>query len=144
MLLLAAALASCPAARAVEMQADLHLDTPTQLYRKKVGLDAKGLEAGIDQLRAGGTNLAVMVLWPPRDAKWEAHTETLLGILEKEDARLDAVTLARTPAEARGVAAAGGVATVYALEGAHGIDTTGVEGLRALHARGLALLGLTW
>lgn len=141
-MLLAAALAA--SALAVEMQADLHLDTPTQLYRKKVGLDGQGLEAGIDQLRAGGTNLAVMVLWPPRDAKWEAHTEALLGLLETEDARLDGVTLARTPAEARAVAAAGGVATIYALEGAHGIDTTGVEGLRALHARGLALLGLTW
>lgn len=128
----------------VQMQADLHLDTPTQLFRKKVGLDAAGLEAGIPQLRSGGTNLAVMVLWPPRDARWEAHVESLLSILEQEDARLDTVTLARSPEDARAIAARGGVAMIYSLEGAHGIDTTGLDGLRALHARGLALLGLTW
>lgn len=138
MLLLAAAALATP------IQADLHLDTPTQLHRKDVGLDAEGLEAGLAQLRAGGTNLAVMVLWPPRDAKWEAHTEALLARLEKEDARLDDVTLVRSPDEARRVAEAGGIAMVYALEGAHGIDATGLEGLRALHARGLAMLGLTW
>lgn len=131
-------------ASAAEMQADLHLDTPTQLYRKKVGLDAEGLEAGLAQLRDGGTNLAVMVLWPPREAKWEAHVETLLSTLEKEDARLESVTLARSPADARGIADQGGVAMIYALEGAHGLDTTGLAGLRALHGRGLALLGLTW
>ncbi|MES2640033.1 MAG: membrane dipeptidase [Myxococcota bacterium] len=141
MLLPLALVASAPAA---EMQADLHLDTPTQLYRKKVGLDADGLEAGLAQLRTGGTNLAVMVLWPPREAKWEAHVESLLAILEKEDARLDSVALARSPEEARAIAERGGVAMVYSLEGAHGIDTTGLDGLRALHARGLSMLGLTW
>jgi membrane dipeptidase len=85
-----------------------------------------------------------MVLWPPREANWGAHVESLLSIVEREDARLDAVTLVRSPEEARRVADAGGIGMIYALEGAHGIDTTGIEGLRALHARGLALLGLTW
>ena len=132
------------AALAADIQADLHLDTPTQLHRGNVGLDAPGLEAGISQLRAGGTNVAVMVVWPPRDAKWEAYTDALLSRMETEDRRLEDVTLARTPAEARAIAAAGGVAMLYALEGAHGIDTRGVEGLRALHARGLSMLGLTW
>ncbi len=131
-------------ALAVEMQADLHLDTPTQLHRKDRGLDGAGLEAGLGELRAGGTNLAVMVLWPPREAQWEAHTDALLARMEREDARLDGVTLVRSPTDARAVAAAGGVAMVYALEGAHGLDTSGVEGLRTLHGRGLALLGLTW
>ncbi|MDP2312068.1 MAG: membrane dipeptidase [Pseudomonadota bacterium] len=138
------ALLLAAAALAAEMQADLHLDTPTQLYRKKLGLDAAGLEAGLTQLNEGGTNLAVMVLWPPRDSSWEAHVETLLATMEQEDARLDAVTLARSPEEARAIAVRGGVALIYSLEGAHGIDKSGVEGLRALHARGLALLGLTW
>lgn len=137
-------LASVLTAQAADIQADLHLDTPTMLYRNKVGLDSAGLEAGLSQLRAGGTTLAVMVLWPPREANWAAHVESLLSILEREDARLDAVTLARSPEDARRIADAGGIALVYSLEGAHGIDTTGIEGLRALHARGLALLGLTW
>ncbi len=137
-------LAAVLTARAADIQADLHLDTPTMLYRNKVGLDGAGLEAGLSQLRAGGTNLAVMVLWPPREASWAAHVESLLSILEREDARLDAVTLARSPEDARRIADAGGIALVYSLEGAHGIATTGIAGLRALHARGLALLGLTW
>lgn len=138
-MLLAAALAL-----AAPVQADLHLDTPTQLHRRAVGLDADGLEAGLPQLRAGGTTLAVMVLWPPRKADWAAHTEALLARMEAEDARLDAIKLVHSPEEARQVADAGGIAIVYALEGAHGIDRTGIDGLRALHARGLALLGLTW
>lgn len=132
------------AALAAPLQADLHLDTPTQLHRKNVGLDAPGLEAGIAQLRAGGTNLAVMVLWPPRDASWEAHTEALLSRMEAEDARIADITLVRSPEEARRVADAGGIGVVYALEGAHGIDKTGIPGLQALHARGLGMLGLTW
>ena len=45
---------SSPAVNAVDIQADLHLDTPTQLLRRKVGLEAEGLEAGLPQLRAGG------------------------------------------------------------------------------------------
>ncbi len=131
-------------AHAAPIQVDLHLDTPTQLVRKGVGLDAAGLEAGVQQLHAGGTSLAVMVLWPPRDAKWESHVERLLSTMEREDARLDGVQLARSPAEARAIAESGRIALVYALEGAHGIDTSGIEGLRRLHARGLAVLGLTW
>lgn len=131
-------------ARAAELQADLHLDTPTQLHRRGVGLDGAGLEAGLSQLRAGGTNVAVMVMWPPREANWEAHTEALLARMEAEDARLDGVGLARSPAEARRLVGDGRIALVYALEGAHGIDRSGIEGLRRLHARGVALLGLTW
>ncbi|MFZ5482390.1 MAG: dipeptidase [Myxococcota bacterium] len=120
------------------IQADLHLDTPTQLHRKDVGLDGAGLEAGLAQLRAGGTNLAVMVLWPPRGTGAE-HVEALLSRMEREDARLDEIALVRDPAEARATIAAGRVAMVYALEGAHGLGD-----LAALHARGLAMLGLTW
>ncbi len=128
----------------VTMQADLHLDTPTQLHRRNVGLDATGLEAGLAQLRAGGTNLAVMALWPPRRTDGEAHVDALLTRMEAEDARLDDVVLVRSPDEARSAAAAGRVGIVYALEGTHGIDRSGIPGLERLHARGLALLGLTW
>jgi membrane dipeptidase len=141
-LLLATLLA--PLAVAADVQADLHLDTPTQIVRKGVGLDGAGLEAGLAELRAGGTTLAVMVLWPPQKADWEAHVETLLARMEHEDARLDAVQLARTPADARALADAGKVAIVYGLEGAHGIDKSGLAGLGRLHDRGLAILGLTW
>ncbi|MBM4390497.1 MAG: membrane dipeptidase [Deltaproteobacteria bacterium] len=127
-----------------DVQADLHLDTPTQLYRRKALLDGEGMEAALPQLREGGTNLAVEVLWPPRDADWEAHASKLFDIIEAEDRRLDAVSLARSPAEARSAIETGGVALVVSMEGAHGIDRSGVEGLRRLHARGLRMLGLTW
>jgi membrane dipeptidase len=131
-------------ALAAPVQADLHLDTPTQLHRRNVVLDDPKLEAGLAAMRAGGTNLAVMVLWPPRDTKWEAHTEALLARMEREDAARDDVTLVRSPAEARAVADQGRIGMFYALEGAHGIHERGIDGLRALHARGLAMLGLTW
>lgn len=133
-----------PAIPAVDIQADLHLDTPTQLLRRKVGLEAAGLEAGLPQLRAGGTNLAVMVLWPPRDADWEGVVQRLMDAVEAEDQRLDGIQRVGKPTEARSVAAQGKVGFFYALEGAHGIDRSGVAGLEALHAKGLRMLGLTW
>lgn len=130
------------------LQADLHLDTPTQLHRRRTGLDGEGLEAGLAQLRAGGTTLAVEVLWPPRDADWPAHVDGLLARLEAEDRRLDGVERVDHPAAARAAAAAGRVGMVYALEGAHGLGEPGadhgVRALRRLHARGLTVLGLTW
>lgn len=131
------------------VQVDLHLDTPTQLHRRSVGLDAPGLEAGLVQLRRGGTNLAVEVLWPPRNVDHRVHVEALLTRLEAEDARLDGLQLVRSPAEARAVAARGGVGFAVSLEGAHGLgdepfEPGGREALGALHRRGLSLLGLTW
>lgn len=126
------------------VQADLHLDTPTQMVRRDVGLDGAGLESGLVQMRAGGTNLAVQVLWPPREGDWAGQVDRLFTKVEEEDARLDEVTLVRSPAAARAVVDGGRIALVVSLEGAHGIDATGVAGLDRLHTRGLSLLGLTW
>ena len=129
------------------MQVDLHLDTPHQLHAKDLSLDAaEGLEAGLPQLRAGGTNVAVMVLWPPRKADHWPHVQAVLGRLERELDGQDTVALVRDAAAARRVARAGGIGVVVALEGTHGL---GAEGdwrsrLAALDARGLSLLGLTW
>ena len=129
------------------LQVDLHLDTPTQLHRKGLPLDApSGLEAGLPQLRAGGTTIAVEVLWPPRNEDWVAHTERLLTILEGEIARLDEVVLVRDAAEARAASDAGQIGVLVALEGAHGLG----EGddwaarLQGLSDRGLSVLGVTW
>ncbi len=126
------------------VQADLHVDTPTQMVRRGIGLDGAGLESGLAQMRAGGTNLAVEVLWPPREGDWAGHVDRLFTKVEEEDARIDAVRLVRSPREARAEVDAGRIALVVSLEGAHGIDTSGIEGLRRLHERGLSLLGLTW
>ncbi len=137
-------------ASAAEIQADLHNDTPTQLLRNHLGFDAPaGLEAGLAMLQAGGTNVAVEVLWPPRTAKDPAaHVEALLTLIEENDRRLDAVAIARTPAEARSLADAGRVALVLALEGAQGLDGATPGDWRAplakLEARGLRMVGLTW
>ena len=124
------------------VQADLHLDTPTQMYRKNLGFDAPGMEAGLGELRAGGTNLAIEVLWPPRDVDPAAHMEALLTRMEAEEARLADVTLVRSPEEARRVIAQGHVAIAYAVEGAQGIGD--LDALRRLRDRGLMMLGLTW
>lgn len=139
--LAAASLAAPPGV----LQVDLHLDTPHQLHARGVGLDGAGLEAGLAQLRAGGTNVPVMVLWPPRAADHWPHVQAVLARLERElDAR-DELALVRDPAAARRVVADGGVAVVLALEGAHGLGEGPWEPrLDALHARGLSMLGLTW
>lgn len=136
MLLLAAAFAA-------PLQVDLHVDTPTQLVRQGVGLDDPALEAGVPNLRAGGTNIAVMVLWPPRGQS-EDHVETLLARVEAEDKRLESVALARSPEDARRIVGQGQIALLLSIEGAHGIEHEGLDGLRRFHARGLALMELTW
>ena len=80
-LAIASVLPSIGASETTPMQADLHLDTPHQLHAKDLSLDAAaGLEAGLSQLRAGGTNVAVMVLWPPRKADHWPHVQAVLGI----------------------------------------------------------------
>lgn len=135
MLLVASALAG-------DVQADLHLDTPTQMFRKNQGFDASGMEAGLAELKAGGTNLAIEVLWPPRDVDAKAHMEALLGRMEADEARLDAVALARTPADARRIVREGRVAIAYAIEGAQGVGDEAA--LRRYRDRGLVMLGLTW
>lgn len=128
------------------MQVDLHLDTPSQLVLGGHALDAGApLQAGLPRLREGGTNLAVMVLWPGKPGvDHRGRMFALLDRMEAEIARLDGVVLVRTPAEARAAAAAGRVGIVFALEGAHGLGPDWRADVGALHARGLALLGLTW
>lgn len=124
------------------LQADLHLDTPTQLVRTGARMDDSRLQASLAALRAGGTNIAVMALWPPRASDGPAVVEQLLAAATGEDARLPGLALARTPAEARAIAGAGGTAMALSLEGAHGLGDRGPAALAALHARGLSMLGL--
>lgn len=129
------------------MQVDMHLDTPTQLLTRKLGLDApEGLEAGLVQLRAGGTNVPVMVLWPPQKSDHRARTFALLDRLEAEARRLADVTIVHDPDEARREVAMRHVAVLVSLEGAHGLGEGDDwrEVLGSLHDRGLSLLGLTW
>ena len=127
---------------------DLHTDTPTQMVRKGVGLDDPDLESGLAAMHKGGTNVVVEVLWPPKDPAtpdaWAAQVERLFAKVESEDKRLEAVELAKSPADVRRALAAGHVAMLVSIEGAHGIDKVGVAGLAALHDRGLSLIGLTW
>lgn len=143
--LLAAFLLVAPADAAPPVQADLHLDTLTQLYTRGLPLDApKGLEAGLVQLQQGGTNVAVFALWPPRNVDGRARALALLERFEAEDARLDALALARTPEEARRLVAEGRVAALLSLEGAHGLGEDWSATLDLLAARGLSMIGLSW
>jgi membrane dipeptidase len=130
----------------VRIQADLHLDTPTQFDRKGLALDApEGLEGGIVQLQAGGTNLAVEVLWPPRGVDPRAHVYGLMERLQTEQSRLKDVVLVKTPQRAKREIEAGRVAILIALEGAHGLGAQNWEAtLEDLHRNGLSILGLAW
>lgn len=128
-----------------QIQADLHLDTLTAVYTSGRGLDAaQGLEAGLAQLRAGGSNLVVLALWPPRNVDGPGRVAALLDRFESEDRRLDGLTLVRSPREVVAVTAAGGIAATISLEGAHGLGKDWRADLDQLQRRGLSMLGLTW
>ena len=130
----------------VRVQADLHLDTPTQFHRKGLSFDAPtGLEGGLAQLQAGGTNLAVEVLWPPRNVDPRAHVYGLMERLKVEDNRIDEITLVKTPQRAEREIEAGRIALLLAIEGAHGLGEQNWEAtLDDLHRQGLSILGLAW
>jgi membrane dipeptidase len=142
MIMMASALAQSPV-----LQADLHLDTPTQMLTKGLHLDAKeGLEAGIPQLRAGGTNLVVEVLWPPRKSEHKKRAFALLETVEREVERQTDVHIAREPAQARSLVGAGHIAVLLSMEGAHGLgsDADWVDTFNQFYDRGLRLIGITW
>ena len=133
-------------ASAAPIRADLHLDTPTPLLSKEAPLDAPaGLESGLAQMEVGGTNLAVMVLWPPRAVSHRAHAEALLARLQAEIDRLPDVQRADDPAAARAAVDHGRVVVVVAMEGAHGLGEGPWEpAFEAFWGAGLRMLGLTW
>ena len=142
LIVMSAALAQGPT-----IQADLHLDTPTQLLNQGLSLDAPaGLEAGLAQLKAGGTNVVVQVLWPPRKTDHRARAQALMTTLEAEFAANSQVGLATSPAQARALVADGRIAMVVSMEGAHGLgsDDRWAESFLEFYSRGLRLLGLTW
>jgi membrane dipeptidase len=137
--------APAPAPPPPAWSVDLHVDTLTELADRSVGFDDPGLQSGIPAMVQGGTNVVVNVLWPPREGEHEPYTFSQLDRFEKELAAVSSkMALARSPAEADEIVASGRIATLLALEGAHGIETSGVEALQKLHARGLTMLGLTW
>ena len=142
LLMMASALAQSP-----DIQVDLHLDTPTQMFTKGLHLDSPtGLEAGISQLTAGKTNVVVEVLWPPRKSDHRRRAFDLLGLVEAEVARSERLVLAREPSGARDAVAAGKIAVLLSMEGAHGLGTGSDwrDVLDQFYDRGLRLLGVTW
>ena len=141
-LILAAAFAQSP-----ELRVDLHLDTPTQLLTKGLQLDAEaGLEASLQRLKAGGTNVVVEVLWPPRKANHRQRTLDLLTLMEAQISRFDDLQLATNPDAARAAVSEGKIAVLLSLEGAHGLGTDADwrTMFMDLYSRGLRLMGLTW
>ncbi len=133
-------------ASAAPVHADLQLDTPTPMLSQQTPLDsATGLESELVQMRAGGTNLAVMALWPPRAGEHRAHAEALLSRLQHEIDRLPEVERVDDPVAARATVDAGRVAVVVSMEGAHGLGVGPWEpALDAFWSGGLRVLGLTW
>jgi membrane dipeptidase len=133
-------------AAAGPIQVDLHLDTPTQILDRGLGMDAdEGLEAGLTQLQEGGTTVAVMVLWPPRKTEHLKRSHALLQAMETEIARIDELSLVRSPTEAREVVKSGTTAIIFSMEGAHGLGGGDWRAeLETFHRRGLSALGVTW
>jgi len=141
-LLMATALAQPPS-----VQVDLHLDTPTQLLGRGLSMESgRGLEAGLPQLRQGGTNVAVEVLWPPRKSEHRSVAYALLDKVQAQIDQSDGLELATTPARAREIVATEKVAVVISMEGAHGLGQDGKwrETFLDFYSRGLRLIGLTW
>lgn len=124
---------------------DLHVDTLTELADRSVHFDDPDLQSGIPAMKRGGVNLVFNVIWPPRDGEHEAYTLSQLQRFEQELQLVQSdMALARNPTEADAIIASGKIATGLALEGAHGIEVTGIDALRKLHEGGLSMLGLTW
>jgi len=117
------------------------------MLAKGLHLDANtGLEAGLPQLRLGGSNVVVEVLWPPRKSDHKPRAFALLDVVEKEVARREDLVLAREPDVARTTVAAGNIAVLISMEGAHGLGTGAdwVDVFQQFYDRGLRLLGVTW
>jgi membrane dipeptidase len=131
-----------PTPAPVLIRADLHLDTPTQLYRKKVDINSPALEASQPALQKAGINLAVEVLWPPRESDWFVMVDRLFSLVEATDISEESLVLVCSPAEARAAARKSQIGMLVNIEGAHGVE--GVVGLQKLYQRGLRMLGLTW
>lgn len=133
-------------ALAAPLQADLHLDTPTQLLLRDLRWSAPtGLEAGLPQLRAGGTTVAVMVLWPGKRTDPKARTFALLQRMEEELAQED-VMLLTAPGDLNQLESRPDtMGVMLSLEGAHGLGDGPWEPVfDELVARGLRMLGVTW
>jgi len=134
-------------AQSPELQVDLHLDTPTQMLSRRLHLDVNtGLEAGLPQLKLGGSNVVVQVLWPPRKSDHKPRAFALLDVVEKEVARSEDLVLTLEPDVARSTVAAGKVAVLLSMEGAHGLGTDAdwPDVFQQFYDRGLRLLGITW
>ena len=134
-------------ARGADLQVDLHLDTPTQMLSKGLALDSHaGLEAGLPQLKAGGSNVVVQVLWPPRKTDHKQRAFDLLSVVEREIAGNEDLVLATEPGGARSIAQGEKVAVLLSMEGAHGLGSGAdwAEVFQQFYDRGLRLLGITW
>ncbi len=140
--LLASALAQSP-----DIQVDLHLDTPTQMFNKGLSLSSNtGLEGGLPQLKAGGSNVVVQVLWPPRKTDHKKRAQDLLAVVERDIAQNTELMLATEPEQARTIVAQGKIAVLLSMEGAHGLGAGAdwADVFQQFYDRGLRLLGITW
>ena len=134
-------------AQSTDIQVDLHLDTPTQMLSKGLSLASNtGLEGGLPQLKAGGSNVVVQVLWPPRQTDHKKRAQDLLAVVERDIDQNEELSLATEPDQARSIVAQGKIAVLISMEGAHGLgaEANWAEVFQQFYDRGLRLLGITW
>jgi membrane dipeptidase len=133
---------------------DLHVDTVFHALtygRSLVGpASAKG-DLSLARLRAGRYAAQVFAIWVPSKVEDEGGPAASAAYAERAFAAYEALVAAaapdlepaRTPADLARVHAAGRIAAVLSIEGAHPLGDR-PEALDVWVARGLRVLGLTW
>ncbi|MBN1336112.1 MAG: membrane dipeptidase [Deltaproteobacteria bacterium] len=123
---------------------DLHTDTLAQAFSRGVGLDDPDLEAGLPALRAGGFTAVLYADWPGKRTQARDRAGALLEFAHREDARLEAMEIARDPDHLQAIVDRGHLAVVLGLEGGHGLEPGGLATLDRWFEAGLRVLGPAW
>lgn len=102
----------------------------------------------LPRLRDGGVTCQVMAVFTVDEHKNEAcaFTHRMLDLIEEAFSRNNGFRLATKAADIERAKAEGHVSGLLAIEGgeALGEENVGIQELRAFHARGVRLVGLTW
>lgn len=134
---------------------DTHCDTTQRILDRGDDVTTRLPNGHLDvpRMREGGLSAAFLSVWVdprryPREEAW-ARTEALMGAIEAlVAAHPDEIVLARTAREVREAHAAGRIAFLIGVEGAHALGDAEPEvlftRLESLARRGVRYVTLTW
>ncbi len=144
------------AARAAppEVAIDTHVDTPQRMADgDDLATELRGGHLDIPRMRRGGLTAAFFSIWvDPRRHRGEAAYRRALALVAAVRAvperHPDAAALCTTSACVREAAAAGKIALLMGVEGAHALGTsdpeTAIRRVRELHRLGARYMTITW